>query len=187
MLATIDDNGVYHAGHVIKSWQLPTRRCRHRSSTTHQVLTAAQNSQVQYAMEATVYGTADNAADGLGGRQIIAKTGTTSNYLSGFFIGAIPQYALVVGLFVDQQDSSDRRWTTCPTWAAAGSAVTGLPTSGTPSPRPSRELPAETFPSPQFSGQLWNQDRPAAEGEAEEAEEAEVHRQGAREDVPRSR
>ena len=72
------------------------------------MLSPAQDSQVQYAMEdTTVDGTAVNASAGLGGRQIIGKTGTTSNYLSGFFIGAIPQYSLVVGMFVNQQDSSD--------------------------------------------------------------------------------
>ncbi len=107
MLATIDDNGVFHQAHIVKSWQLPDQAVQTPVVPTRQVLTPAQDSQVQYAMEATTYGgTANNAAVGLGGRQIIAKTGTTSNYLSGFFIGAIPQYAMVVGMFVNQQDSS---------------------------------------------------------------------------------
>ena len=99
MLATIDDNGVFHRGALIKYWQLPDGPEQTPDVPSHVVLTPAQDSQVQYAMEATtVYGTGTDAAVGLGDRPIIGKTGTTSDYLSGFFIGAIPQYALVVGI-----------------------------------------------------------------------------------------
>ena len=99
-------------------------------------------------LDTTVNGTAVNAANGLGGLQIIAKTGTTSNYLSGFFLGAVPQYAMVVGMFVNEQDSSRvHRRITWPPWAAAGSVVSGPRTSGTPSPRPSsRNLTPQSFP-----------------------------------------
>ncbi len=135
------------------------------------MLTPAQDSQVQYAMEdTTVNGTAVNAADGLGGRQIIAKTGTTSNYLSGFFIGAIPQYALVVGMFVNQQDSSVSQRRTA--WPALGGGGFGgyWPANiwNTFAQAEFANLTPESFPSPQFSGQLWNHDRPAAEGQAAE-------------------
>jgi membrane peptidoglycan carboxypeptidase len=110
-------------------------------------------------MEATVYGgTADNAADGLGGRQIIAKTGTTSNYLSGFFIGAVPQYALVVGMFVNQQDSS--KLSSHNLSALGGGGFGGYwPANiwNTFAQAEFAKLPTEMFPNPQFSGQLWNQ------------------------------
>src|SRR6202034_3846280 len=92
MLATIDDNGTFHAAHIVKSWQLPDQAVQTPVVATHQVLTPALDSQVQYAMEATsVYGTATDAAVGLGYSLIIGKTGTTSGFLSAFFLGAIPQ------------------------------------------------------------------------------------------------
>src|SRR5207248_425351 len=45
-------------------------------------------------------GTAANMNDG---REIIAKTGTTTSNRTAFFIGAIPQYALTVGIYTQQQ------------------------------------------------------------------------------------
>ena len=82
------------------------RRSRRTGCSTRDPTTNAQlDSQVQYAMEmTTVDGTGTSAAVGLGSRQIIAKTGTTTSYHSGFFIGAIPQYSLVVGMFTKSQD-----------------------------------------------------------------------------------
>jgi membrane peptidoglycan carboxypeptidase len=159
MLATIDDNGIYHAGHVVKSWQLPAQTVQTPAVATHQVLTAAQDSQVQYAMEATTYGgTADNAAVGLGGRQIIAKTGTTSNYLSGFFIGAIPQYALVVGMFVNQQNSSNLSVNNLSDLGGGGfGGYWPANIWNTFAQAEFAKLTPASFPSPQFSGQLWNQ------------------------------
>jgi membrane peptidoglycan carboxypeptidase len=158
MLATIDDNGVFHRAHIVKSWQLPDQAVQTPVVPTRQVLNAAEDSEVQYAMEdTTVNGTAVNAANGLGGRQIIAKTGTTSNYLSGFFIGAIPQYAMVVGMFVDQQDSSVA---TSDSLAALGGGGFGgfWPANiwNTFAQAEFANLTSESFPSPQFSGQLWN-------------------------------
>jgi membrane peptidoglycan carboxypeptidase len=162
MLATIDDNGVFHAGHVVKSWQLPDQALQTPNAQTiqtHTVLSAAEDSEVQYAMlDTTVNGTAVNAADGLGGRQIIAKTGTTSNYLSGFFIGAVPQYALVVGMFTNQQDSSKA---TSENLSALGGGGFGgyWPANiwNTFAQAEFANLTPESFPSPQFSGQLWNE------------------------------
>jgi membrane peptidoglycan carboxypeptidase len=107
LVAMLADNGVYHSAHLIKYWQdgsdspksLPIVK-------TTQVLTAAQASQVQYAMEQT---TVDGTAAGLvqfsqDGRQVIGKTGTTSSNHSGFFIGAIQQYAMAVGMRSVSQD-----------------------------------------------------------------------------------
>jgi membrane peptidoglycan carboxypeptidase len=161
MLATIDDNGVFHSGHVVKSWQLPDQAVQTPSAetlNTHTVLNQAQDSQVQYAMEdTTVNGTAVNAATGLGGRQIVAKTGTTSNYLSGFFIGSIPQYTLVVGMFVNQQDSSV---SSADNLSVLGGGGFGgfWPANiwNTFAQAEFANLQADSFQSPDFTGNLWN-------------------------------
>ena len=90
--------------------------------------------------------------------QIIAKTGTTSNYLSGFFIGAIPQYTLVVGMFVNQQDSSVSSKDSLQ--ALGGGGFGGYwPANiwNTFAQAEFANLTPESFPNPQFSGQLWNQ------------------------------
>ena len=39
------------------------------------------------------------------GHPVISKTGTTSNEHSAFFVGATPQYAMVVGMFTSSQDT----------------------------------------------------------------------------------
>ena len=110
MLATIDDNGVYHDAHVITSItrndvQTPL------NITTDQVfspdnsqLNAEEATQVQYAMSADTAsgGTAPNAAMS-NGQEIIAKTGTTNTAQSAFFIGAIPNQTLAVALFTNEQ------------------------------------------------------------------------------------
>ena len=38
------------------------------------------------------------------GRPIIGKTGTTETAQSAFFLGAIPQYSLTIGMFTNQQN-----------------------------------------------------------------------------------
>src|ERR1700749_2022070 len=73
------------------------------------VLSAAEDAQVQYAMEkTTIDGTAaDTVTYGqntLG--TVIGKTGTTSSSHSGFFIGSTTQYTLVVGMFTSTQDTN---------------------------------------------------------------------------------
>ncbi|MGH3169948.1 MAG: transglycosylase domain-containing protein, partial [Trebonia sp.] len=110
LVAMLADNGVYHSAHLIKYWQDgPDGQKDMPIVKTTQVLTAAQASQVQYAMEKT---TVDGTAAGLvqfsqDGREVIGKTGTTSSNHSGFFIGAIPQYAMAVGMFSQSQDVSN--------------------------------------------------------------------------------
>ena len=39
-------------------------------------------------------------------RPTIGKTGTTDEAQSAFFIGAIPQYSLAVGMFTNQQNET---------------------------------------------------------------------------------
>ncbi len=68
-----------------------------------QVLTPAQAADVDYALSF------DNVPGGTAypeaawDRSIIAKTGTTNNAQSAFFIGSIPQYSLAVGMFTQNQ------------------------------------------------------------------------------------
>ncbi len=159
MIATIDDNGVFHTAHIVKSWQLPDQAVQTPVVTTRQVLTPAQDSQVQYAMEGTtVYGTATDASVGLGNRPIIGKTGTTTGFKSAFFLGAIPQYAMAIGMF-----------TPSPTYE-----VNGVPTSidqlgggGVGGYWPAKiwntfaqaefaNLSVDNFQNPVFTGATWN-------------------------------
>jgi membrane peptidoglycan carboxypeptidase len=115
------------------------------------------DSQVQYAMSmTTVNGTGTGAAVGLGNRPIIAKTGTTTNSHSGFFIGAIKQYSLVVGIFTKSQ-AADSPESLVP--------LTGLGFGGywpakiwnTFALDEFANLPVQNFQNPVFSGEKWNQ------------------------------
>jgi membrane peptidoglycan carboxypeptidase len=109
MIATIDDNGTYHTPHLIQYWQDTTTGTKNNAVvSSHPVLTPAQDSQVQYAMEMT---TVNGTAKGLvqmsqNGRQVLGKTGTTTSNHSGFFIGGIPQFAMAVGMFLGSHTSS---------------------------------------------------------------------------------
>ena len=159
MLATIDDNGVYHAGHVVKSWQLPDQAVQTPIVATHVVLTPAQDSAgpVRDGGHHRPRDGDQRGSAGLGGRQIIAKTGTTSNYLSGFFIGAIPQYAMVVGMFVNQQDSSNLSADNLSDLGGGGfGGFWPANIWNTFAQAEFANLTPQSFQSPQFSGQLWN-------------------------------
>ena len=109
MLATIDDNGVYHDPHLIVSIsqngvQTPIKVTSAEVFNPNPMLNAEQDSQVQYAMseDTAPYGTAPVAALS-NGQEIIAKTGTTNTAQSAFFVGAIPTQALTVALFTSNQ------------------------------------------------------------------------------------
>jgi membrane peptidoglycan carboxypeptidase len=110
-------------------------------------------------MEATTVDGTGTAAAMSDGRPIIGKTGTTNSALSAFFIGAIPQYALAVGIFTESQAP-----TTTETLNGLGGNVGG----GFGGYWPARiwntfaqnvflKLPAEPFQSPVFTGAKWNQ------------------------------
>ena len=110
MLATIDDNGIYHDAHVITSITqnnappTPIKITSYPVFSSDPTLNTEEATQVQWAMseDTAPYGTAPTA--GLSnGQEIIAKTGTTNTAQSAFFIGAIPSQALAVGLFTNEQ------------------------------------------------------------------------------------
>ena len=110
MLATLDDNGVYHDAHVITSITqnnappTPIKITSYPVFSSDPTLNAEEATQVQYAMseDTAPYGTAPTAALS-NGQEIIAKTGTTNTAQSAFFIGAIPSQALAVALFTNEQ------------------------------------------------------------------------------------
>ncbi len=107
--ATLIDDGVYHAPHVIsKIWQatpsgqqpVPLR------IDTHSVMNQAAAADEDYALSFdNVYGTAYPNAT-WPGRPVIGKTGTLGNGNSAseaWFVGAIPQYSMAIGLWTNNQ------------------------------------------------------------------------------------
>ncbi len=126
MLATLADNGVYHDQHLVTSITrnnvpTPIKITSRLVFSPDPTQNAAMDSQVQYAMseDTASYGTAPGAALS-NGQPLIAKTGTTEQAQSAFFIGAIPSQALTVALFTDDQDSCD------PTTTAHCETLNGL-------------------------------------------------------------
>ncbi|HZC42150.1 MAG TPA: penicillin-binding transpeptidase domain-containing protein, partial [Streptosporangiaceae bacterium] len=100
LMATLADNGVYHAPHVVARI-IQGNAVRTANPVTRQVLTPEQAADVNYAMsfDTSSFGT----AAGLGltnGQKIIAKTGTTNLSQEAFFLGATPMDAMAVGMFV---------------------------------------------------------------------------------------
>jgi membrane peptidoglycan carboxypeptidase len=177
--ATLANNGQYNAPHVILEiqQQLPGQAMQTIQAKVahHQVLTPDENSDVDYALsfDDKPGGTAPNVglADG---RELIAKTGTTNLSQSAFFIGAIPQFSLAIGMFTNEQG--------CPTSIAGCAAaanqesappagvqtlygVGNLPGYGGEWPatiwhayaqKMFGSMPVQAFPTPDFGGTAWN-------------------------------
>jgi len=155
MLSTIDNGGTYHSAHLIQSYQAPDGPVVPGLVTQRVVLSQALDSQVQYAMEATTVDGTGTAAS-LGGRPIIGKTGTTTSSKSAFFIGAIPQYSLAVGIFTQSQDPNSPQTLT----ALGGGGFGGTWPAAiwhTFAEMEFAKLPQVQFPSPVFTGAKWNQ------------------------------
>jgi len=158
MVSTIDDNGVYHAAHMVASITQPGGAVTHPPVASHVALTPAEDSQVQYAMlKTTVDGTAPAAAMD-DGRPIIGKTGTTTGSKSAFFVGAIPQYSLAVGIFCNKQSSTNPE-----TLTGIGGFGGDWPAAiwHTFAENMWSNLSIENFLNPQFTGQAWIQVPPA--------------------------
>ncbi len=100
--AVLAADGQYATPHVIsqitENGALVPLKIVHR-----QVLTPAQAADVDYALSF------DNVPGGTAypeaawNRPVIAKTGTTNQAQSAFFIGSIPQYSLAIGMFTQNQ------------------------------------------------------------------------------------
>jgi membrane peptidoglycan carboxypeptidase len=158
--ATIANNGEYNTPHLIA-------KITHGSTLVaskvahHEVLTPDEDSDVDYALSAdtyTRYGTGTRAGM-TDGRPIIGKTGTTNTAQSAFFLGAIPQYSLAVGMFTNNQNASTA------SNAQTLNGVGGLPGYGGDWPaiiwhdfaeKEFAKLPIEQFPTPDFGGTAWN-------------------------------
>jgi membrane peptidoglycan carboxypeptidase len=157
MLAALDNNGTYHSAHLIQQISQGTVVYPAKVNSW-QILTPAQDSQIQYAMSFDTINGTGTAAAMSDGRPIIAKTGTTDNFHSAFFIGAIPQYSLSVGIFTQQQGNTTQ------TLAGLGGNTAGGGFGGywpaqiwhTFAESAFAQLPIQPFPTPQFSGQAWN-------------------------------
>jgi membrane peptidoglycan carboxypeptidase len=163
MLATIDDDGVYHAAHVISSITrsgvpTPIKTASALVFSPNPTLNAEEASQVQYAMsKTTVDGTATVAAM-TDGREIIGKTGTTNTAQSAFFIGAIPQEALAVGIFTNNQSGKGSQTLNGLGGQSQGGFGGTWPATiwHTYAENMFLPLPVLQFQTPVFTGQAWN-------------------------------
>ncbi|MBO0802789.1 MAG: penicillin-binding protein, partial [Nocardiopsaceae bacterium] len=153
MMATIDDGGTYHQAHLVGS--ISGAGVTQPKVKTVQVLTQAQDSQVQYALEKTVVDGTATAANMDDGRPIIGKTGTTTGSKSALFIGGIPQDVLAVGIFTKNQGNNNENLLALGGGGFGGSWPAAIWKSYAESMWAS--LPAENFLHPQFSGQAWLQ------------------------------
>ena len=92
------------------------------------------------------------------GQEIIAKTGTTNSAQSAFFIGAIPNQAMAVALFTNQQGQGDQTLDLLGGLSQGGMGGT-WPASiwHTYAENQFLQLGIEPFPAPVFTGQTWNQ------------------------------
>ena len=163
--ATLANNGVYVTPHVIA--QITQNGNAIRLKITHrQVLTPAQAADVDFALSADTSpgGTAFPNAVLNPSRPTIGKTGTTDDEQSAFFLGAIPQYSLAIGMFTNEQNGQP-----------GGQSLAGLPSvNGQPSGNGGNwpatiwqtfmnnkefsTLPVLQLPTPDFTGfSMWNQ------------------------------
>jgi membrane peptidoglycan carboxypeptidase len=163
MLATIDDNGVYHDAHVVASITqngvpTPIKITSTLVFNSNPTLNTEDATQVQYAMsKTTVDGTATAAAM-TDGREIVGKTGTTNTAQSAFFIGAIPQQALAVGMFTNNQSGTGNQTLNGLGGQSQGGFGGTWPATiwHTYAQNEFLPLPVVQFTAPVFTGQTWN-------------------------------
>jgi membrane peptidoglycan carboxypeptidase len=162
--ATLANDGVYVTPHVIAQITQNGNAIRLKI-TRRQVLQPAQAADVDFALSADTSpgGTAFPNAVLNPSRPTIGKTGTTDDEQSAFFLGAIPQYSLAVGMFTNEQNGQ-------PGGQSLGglSSVNGQP-SGNGGNWPATiwqtfmnkefsTLPVLQLPTPDYTGfSMWNQ------------------------------
>jgi membrane peptidoglycan carboxypeptidase len=186
--ATFANNGVYVTPHVILKI-LQGSAVTPAMVTKREVLTPDQASDVNYALSFDTQAGGTAASTALSdGREIIAKTGTTDLSQSAFFIGAIPQFSMAVGMFTDQQSCPPAYTVQCKAAANLESApptgngiqtlygVGGLQGYGGQWPASIWKTFADqeflpmtpaSFPTPSFGGTAWNMLPPAPPKPAE--------------------
>jgi membrane peptidoglycan carboxypeptidase len=168
MLATIDNGGTYHNAHVIASIgrntqntapPIPVKLTSYPVFSSDPTVNTNQASQIQYAMskDDAPYGTAPGAGMS-NGQEIIAKTGTTNSAQSAFFIGAVPNQAMAVALFTNQQGQGKQTLDLLGGLSQGGMGGT-WPASIWHTYAEDMFVPlgVQPFPTPVFTGQLWNQ------------------------------
>lgn len=106
MFATLAAGGEYVTPHVVAKITKSNGTVIPLKLTRRQVLTPAEAADVDAALSADTSpgGTAFPNGVLTPGRPTIGKTGTTDVAQSAFFIGAIPQYSLAVGMFTNSQN-----------------------------------------------------------------------------------
>jgi membrane peptidoglycan carboxypeptidase len=125
--ATLANDGVYVTPHVIAKITESNGNTVPLKITRRVVLNPAQAADVDYALTFDTNCNAPGTGPAACGtavpngelsplRPMIGKTGTTDNAQSAFFLGAIPQYSLAVGMFTNQQNGS-----------TTGQSLNGLP------------------------------------------------------------
>ncbi len=107
--ATLIDGGIYRAPHVISKlseWTPGGQQTIARRVATHVVMNPAAAADEDYALSFdNINGTAYPNAT-WPGRPVIGKTGTLGNGSSAseaWFVGAIPQYSMAVGMWTNSQ------------------------------------------------------------------------------------
>ena len=160
MLSTINNNGMYHSAHIIATYKASGGPLKQGLVTQLQVLTPQLDSQVQYAMSMTTVDGTGTAAAMTDGRPIIGKTGTTTNSHSAFFIGAIPQYTLAVGIFTQSQNANNTSQSLTTLGGGGFGGTWPAAIWHTFAEMEFANLPIEHFQTPVFSGAKWVQVTP---------------------------
>ena len=106
-IATLANGGTYHQPHVVAkiAWQDPAsgmQVVKKAVIKSHPVLTPQQAADVDWALSFDNQpGLGTAPGEGMNnGQPVIAKTGTTNLAQQAFFMGAVPRYAMAVGMFV---------------------------------------------------------------------------------------
>jgi membrane peptidoglycan carboxypeptidase len=156
--ATLIDGGVYHAPHVISSlsqWTPNGEQPVPLKVATHVVMSPAAAADEDYALSFdNINGTAYPNAT-WPGRPVIGKTGTLGNgslASEAWFIGAIPQYAMAVGLWTNTQNQN---LDNLPSLGGIGGSFGGAwPASLWKTFMTTRfaNLPVEQLPTPSYAG-----------------------------------
>jgi membrane peptidoglycan carboxypeptidase len=152
--ATFANGGTYVTPHVIRKITDGSGNNVPLKITRTQLFTPQQAGAIDYALSKdVVYGTAVTYGALSDGREVIAKTGTTEKSQAAWFVGAIPQYSVAVGMFTNTQSQTLN-------------GVGGLPGYGGDWPAKIWHtfaeaklvnLPIENFPQPYLLGRLLNE------------------------------
>jgi membrane peptidoglycan carboxypeptidase len=162
MLATIDNDGTWHQLHIVQSitqngvnYATKLQPERYVLDPGNQTVNQNMDSQVQYGMEDVVLAGTGTAAEIDPARPIISKTGTTNTAQSGYFIGAIPQEALAVAIFTNQQGQGAETLNGLGGIAQGDGGTWPAMIWHQYAQQMFTPLPEENFLTPDFTGKAW--------------------------------